>query len=352
MLERLRIVPALLVAWLPAAAFACPICLPPQGGGVAPLERMTSASALVLAEPQADPRRMIVRVVVRGKAAAGEAIAIAYSDMPRAPFEPGKAVILSRHPLMHTWQPLGALPRDRADWFRAILSLPPASSLAPEDWPARLKIFADDLFAGDSFVSQTAADQISRAPYGAMRTLAGSLDGARLVDAANRVENAGRLPLFILLMGIAGDEPARAFIARRLASAGALAEADEVAALITARVEMEGASALDDVARRLLASGDLKPADLGGAFMALDVVGGAGDQPRRAAIVALYQEILRVRPQSAGYVARSMENWRDFSLAPDIKQAAQSAPLDEASSLLIRSYLEAAFDAQPISIVK
>ena len=37
---------------VPALAFACPICIPSQGGGIPSLERIAGAGALVLAAPQ------------------------------------------------------------------------------------------------------------------------------------------------------------------------------------------------------------------------------------------------------------------------------------------------------------
>ena len=177
MLEPVRILPAILIASFPAAAVACPICLPPQGGAGAALEQIVSAGALVLANPQADPRTMKVSAVIKGKSGVGDVFTVAYVDMPRTPFDAGKAVLLSRHPMMNTWRPLGALPREREAWLRAIMDLRPAGDLVPDEWPARVRLFAGDLFAGDPFVSQIAGDQIARAPYAAMRTLRGSLDG-------------------------------------------------------------------------------------------------------------------------------------------------------------------------------
>lgn len=351
MLDHVRSVAATLVGLFPGAAFACPICLP-QSGAPAVLEQIVSAGALVLANPQSDPRAMKVTAVFRGRAAVGDMFTVAYVDMPRTPFDAASAVLLSRHPLMNTWRPLGALPREREAWLRAIMSLRPTGELAPGEWPARVKLFADDLFADDPFVSQIAADQIARAPYAAMRTLHGALDGERLVSAANRIENISRLPLLILLMGVAGDGASREFVTRRLASARTLASTDELAALITARIEMDGEGALQETGGRLLASEGLKPAEVSAALMALDVVGGALDQQRRASIVAIYRDLLRQRPETAGYVARSLEDWRDWSLASDIVKASASARIDEGSSLLIRSYLEAASRAQAASILK
>lgn len=352
MLAAIHLAVVILFAGFATPAFACPICLPPQAGGALSLERMASSGALVLAHPQADPRRLTVNVVVKGRAVAGETIGIGYADMPRAPFEPGKAVVLARHPLVNTWQPVGALPRGREDWFRTIVSLPPASGLAAAEWPARLQVFADDLFADDAFVSQIAADQIARAPYRAMRTLRSRLDGERLVEAANRMENIPRLPLLILLMGIAGDEPARAFVSRRIASAGNLANRDELAALITARIEMEGEPALKETGARLLASEAVTATEVNAALMALDVVGGAFGEPRRTSIVAVYRDLLGHRPETAGLIARSVEDWGDWSLAQDIVKASDSSRVDEGSRLLIRSYLEAASSARSASIQK
>lgn len=350
MLGSIRIIPAVVLAWFPAAAFACPICLPPQGGAPAILEQIAAAGALVLANPQADPRAMKVSAVFKGKAAAGDTFTVAYVDMPRTPFDAGKAVLLSRHPLMNTWRPLGALPREREAWLRAIMGLRPTGELAPGEWPARVKLFADDLFADDPFVSQIAADQIARAPYAAMRTLHGSLDGEKLVGAAHRIETISRLPLLILLMGVSGDGASREFVTRRLTRARTLASPDELAALITARIEMDGEDALQGTGRRLLASEDLRPDEVNGALMALDVVGGA-DHSRRTSIVAIYRDVLRQRPETAGYVARSLEDWRDWSLAADIVDASSSARIDEGSKLLIRSYLDAASNAKAAAIL-
>ena len=158
------------------------------------------------------------------------------------------------------------------------------------------------------------------------------------------------MPLLILLMGVSGDGASRDFVMRRLANARALASAGELAALITARIEMDGEDALHETGRRLLASADLRPDEINGALMALDVAGGALEQ-RRTSIVPIYRDVLRQRPQTAGHVARSLEDWRDWSLAEDIANASASARIDEGSSLLIRSYLEAANNAKAAPIL-
>ena len=330
---------------VPAVALACPICLPSPGAGVPALEQMAGAGALALAEPQEPPRRLKVASVLKGKVAPGGVIEIAYADMPRTPFEAGKAVIVARHPLLHAWRPLGSIGKERAGWLREALALAPASEIPADGWPARVRFFSDDLLSGDAFVAGVAANQIARAPYAAMRTLRGSLDGAGLAAAANRLENLPHLPLFILLMGIAGDEASRAFIGERTRAAGALANAGELAALLTARMEIEGEDALMTRGRAMLAAPAARPADIGAAVMALGVFAGALGEARRAEAVALYREALETRPGIAGAVARTMEDWRDWSLAAEIAQAANAPDVDEGSRLLIRSYLEASANA-------
>lgn len=349
MLSVARLAFSLMLASLSTAASACPICLPPAGGASVTLDQFDRAGSLVLAQPQSDPRRMTISAVLKGRASVGDTFTISYTDMPRTPFAAGKAVILTRHPLMNTWQPLGALPREREAWLRTITGLPPAQDLAPDAWPARVRIFADDLFADDVLVSQIAADQIARAPYAAMRTLAGSLSGDRLVAAAHRIEHAPRLPLLILLMGVAGDAPARDFVRQRLVRAAALAGADELAALITASIEMDGDQALAAAGARLSQETNMRAEEASGAVLALSVTGGASGADRRSAIAGYLRAALAVRPETAGSIARAMEDWRDWSLAGDLASASQSPRLDEGSRLLVRSYLEAASRARTTS---
>jgi hypothetical protein len=290
---------------VPAIAFACPICIPSQGGGIPSLERIAGAGALVLAAPQEPARRLKIESVIKGKLAPGAVIEIAYADMPRAPFEAGKSVIVARHPLLNAWQPLGATPREREKWLREALALKPAGELAPDEWPLRVRSFADDLFSSDAFVSGVAANQIARAPYAAMRTLRGKLDGARLVAATNRIENIPHLPLLILLMGVAGDEPSRTFIEQRARTAGSLANANELAALLTAQIEIDGEGALASRGREILAGASRRPSDMSAAVMALGVFAGAFGEARPSS-----RFIAKGWPRAPSFPAMSRARWR------------------------------------------
>lgn len=324
-----------------AMALACPICVPSQGGANSPLEQMIGAGALVLADPQDAPQQLLVRATLKGRVAPGSVVEIAAVDMPRAPFEAGKSVILARHPLLSAWQPLGVISRERSSWLRELLTLKPASELTAEEWPSRVRLFADDLFSHDAFVSGVAANQIARAPYAAMRTLRGGLDGAKLVTAANRIENIPHLPLLILLMGVAGDEPSRAFITQRARTAGTLANANELAALLTAQIELDGEGALATRGKQMLLEASPRPSDMSAAVMALGVFAGVFGEARRGEIVSLYRDGMAARPEIAGFVARAMEDWRDWSLVNEVRTASLTKQIDDGSSLLIRSYLEA-----------
>ena len=324
------------------ASLACPICIPSQGGASPPLEQMAGAVALALAEPQQSPQRFRVSIILKGRVAPGTIVEIADNDMPRAPFEAGKPVIVTRHPLVNAWRPIGAISLEHVNWLREALALKPASELAPDEWPARVRLFANDLFATDAFVSGVAANQIARAPYAAMRTLRSGLDGARLAAAANRVQNIPHMPLLILLMGIAGDDPSRVFITQRARVAGSLANANELAALLTAQIELDGDDALATRGKEMLDAASPRPSDISAAVMALGVYAAAFGDGRRMQVVALYRNGLATRPEIAGYVARAMEDWRDWSLVNEVGAASVSPQVDEGSRLLIRSYVESA----------
>jgi hypothetical protein len=329
-------------ALAPGAALACPICLPSQGGAAAPFEQLASASAIVLAKPQAGSHTFEAVAAIKGRALSVSPLEVADSPAARADFPAGEAAVLVRHPLAAQWRMIGAIPLERAAWLRRVAAMPPAPEPTSDDWPARVRFFAPDLFVDDRFVSDVAASQIAQAPYTVMRSLRGQLDGAQLVAAADRIENIPHIPLLILLMGIVNDPPARAFVTQRLAAAGSLANANELAALLTAHIEIEGEAAFPFRAAQALRSASPRPSDLGAAVMALAILGSAFEGQRRDQIRQIYRAMLEERPEIAGYVARTMEDWRDWSLAEEVAQASHSTRVDQAARLLTRSYLESA----------
>lgn len=108
---------ALVSAMAPGAALACPICLPSQGGAAAPFEQMASASAVVLAKPQAGSGSFEVLAAIKGRAPAASVMEVVNFPAARADFEAGEAAILVRHPLGAEWRMIGAVTPERAAWL-------------------------------------------------------------------------------------------------------------------------------------------------------------------------------------------------------------------------------------------
>jgi hypothetical protein len=173
MRTNLRSLLVLLLVWVTgASAHACAICAP-DNTQTNLVQRLLAADAAILAgfagaeaDRTIDP---IILEVIKGPLPAGAAVRqpVRVVSADRADAAQSVQLLLFSG---GTWRSAGTLGLERADWARRLLTM------SGTDWPKRLAAFAPDLESAEPLVAQTAYEEISIAPYAAMRGIATQLN--------------------------------------------------------------------------------------------------------------------------------------------------------------------------------
>lgn len=216
-----------------------------------------------------------------------------------------------------SWRALGPLGAARAEWARRLVAMGRAADTPAAAWPQRLAYFAIDLEDAEQLVAQTAYEEISVAPYAAMRTLKPLLDAGRLARWLDAPELAQRRPLYTLLLGMAGGDSAAARLEGKLRGPAPALSLGEQSALFAAYLELRGGAGLEWVEQQFLRDPTRSDQDLQAALLALSVHGNDGVRLSRHRVVQAYATLIRHNPARAGMVASDLGNWERWEFVAD-----------------------------------
>ena len=188
-----------------AMAWACAICAPSAAEQTL-TQRLYKSEAVAIARALPQAGRFELLATVRGERPTVQSAQVQAHGNGTLP-GPGTTVVLAY--TGGAWNVVGALPQDRAAWLEKLIALrrpADANPLAPDaNWPARFAFFQPDLENPNELVAQAAYDELSSAPYAALRAAARSLPSAarpRRWLAVTEVPRTGK------------GEPDRAAVAR------------------------------------------------------------------------------------------------------------------------------------------
>ncbi len=309
------------VLWLLSApaAWACAICAPADAQNTL-VQRLYAADAVVLAVASDAGSGWRVLDTLKG---VPPSVAISVAEP-----SPGSTLLgtqlLAYSAAAQRWRALGQLEPARADWARRLMALRRAADTPEAAWPQRLAFFAPDLEHAEPLVAQAAYEEISVAPYAAMRTLRPLLDAARLQRWFDAPELARRRPLYTLLLGVAGAPAAADRLEARLLGADAMLSLGEHSALFAAYLELRGSAGLQWLERQFLTDPGRPEQALQAALLALSVHGNDGVRLSRERVIQAYAALIRHNPARAGLVASDLGNWERWEFAADYAAILQS----------------------------
>jgi hypothetical protein len=371
MLLRLLFSLGVLMAFVAGEARACAICF--SGTVITPGQKLDSADQAVLAVPSADQGQFRIIAVVKGKVAAGEAIAESDMSLPMGKLAmsldgqtagqnvstapDGKPLLLVRGKAFERWTSIGTIGAEHADWLQQLAATkrsgdnqparlwPPKvmawSYLTDAEWRERVAVVAPYLETPEPLAAEIAYGELMRAPYGAMRTLKPQLDAARIEAWINDPKLAYRRPMYTLLLGIAGD-PNDAIGLEQLIDKAVLAgDATNLSAMIAADLELRGPSRVDWLEATYFADRRRTLPEIDAALLALSVHGEADATVPRERVVEAYRYFIKVRQPMAGFVAMELANWEAWDATADYVEIIRSkAVKDPAGQFAILSYLQ------------
>ncbi len=284
-------------------------------------QELVSAPHAVLAVPTADPSRFRVIEVVKGERPASGTVEGGYPRngpaLEAAGSTSGKALLLVRDDLFPTWTILGAIGADHLGWLRKLAAGKPAAEMSPEDWRARAVLVLPYLESREPLAAEIAYGELAAAPYPALRTLKSRLAAPAVRRWVADPERVARQPLYLLLLGIAGNAQDAAGLEQRLEAAWTSSDATNVGPMIAADLELKGPARMAWVDERYMRDQRRSTRELEAALLALSVQGNANGVIPRERVIQSYRTFIKEHREIAGFVAQDLAAWQYWDAVPE-----------------------------------
>ncbi len=329
-------------AWLAAAllslgtaAAACPICL---GAGQATVaQQLAAAPQAVLAVPTADASRFRVIEVLRGERPSTRTIEGGYprsSSMVESALSNGQALLLIREDPLPGWVVLGAIGTDQAGWLRQLAVGQRADQMSTQQWHDRVALVVPQLESPQPLVARIAHGDLSAAPYAVMRSAKPRLDARKVRAWLADPELAARRRLYMMLLGIAGDERDAAALEQHLDAAWQAGDATNLASMLTAELELRGPKRMTWVEEKYLRDRARSAPEVDAALLALSVQGHTNVVIPRERVIQSYLVYMKAHPENAGAVARDLAAWEYWDAVPAYQALMKSSVRQQYPSML------------------
>ena len=309
------------LAWLAAiqAAWACAICAPSVAEQTL-TQRLYKSEAVVMAKARQRPGDFVVTTVVRGDEQPGQLAGVTAGDETPLP-APGTAVVLALN--AGTWRVMAALPPERAAWVETVIAMrrAPDAPAAQADWNARFAFFAPDLESPMAAVAQVAYDELSVAPYGAMRSATPYFAGKPLNRWLDQPALSNRHPLYALMAGFVATPAQVVGFERRLLQRSASEPPGVVSALMAAVLEQRGDAGLTWLEQHYLQQADRTDGEVQAALLALRVHATDGRRIGKDAATRALRGFVKAQPVRAGFAASDFGDWGRWDFVPTFEQA-------------------------------
>jgi len=193
-------------------ATACPLCLGAFRSSVA--QQLVKLPHAVLAQPFADGSRYRVVAGIKGERPAGGIIPAEAIQLDIV-VDATATLLLVRDDGWSMWVGVGAVAVEHGSWLRRIAAGKRSSDTNADQWRARVALMLPYLEHREPLVAEIAYGELAAAPYAALLAAKPRLAAPAIRRWLADPTLTARQPLYLLLLGIAGDET-RAPVARSL----------------------------------------------------------------------------------------------------------------------------------------
>jgi hypothetical protein len=307
---------AVALACASATASACPLCL--GAGQPTAGQQLVTAPQAVLAVPTADAGRFRVVDVVKGGPPSGGTIEGGYPRFgPATVPKRGEPLLLVREEPFPTWVILGAVGADHSGWLRKLAAGRPGAEAIAEAWRARVALVVPYLEHREPLLAGLAYGELAAAPYAAMRTAKPGFDAPAVRRWLANPERAARQPLYLLLLGFAGNVQDADALEQRLEAAWKSGDPTNLGSMLAADLELRGAARMAWVEERYLRDRARSAPEIKAALLALSVHGNADGVIPRERVIQSYRAFMKAHPEIAGYVAQDLAAWHYWDAVPE-----------------------------------
>jgi hypothetical protein len=181
----------------------------------------------------------------------------------------------------------------------------------PKEGPERLVFFQQHLEDEDEMLARDAYDEFARAPYAQVKAIKEQIDLEQVVAWIKSPEiPASRRRLYLVMLGIAGDEKQLPMLEEYMKSSDRKAKAG-LDALVACYLTLKGEAGLPLVEELFLANKKSDYADTYAAIMAIRFHGSEGGVIDQKKLVKSLHHMLE-RPELADLVIPDLAKWQDW----------------------------------------
>jgi hypothetical protein len=296
------------------AASACPLCLGAFRSSVA--QQLVDLPHAVLAQPSADGRGYRVVTVIKGERPAGEIIAAEAIQLDGV-VAATATLLLVRDDAWSMWLGVGAVAVEHASWLRQIAAGKRSSDMNVDEWRARVELMFPYLEHREALVAEIAYGELAAAPYAALLAAKPRLVAAEIRRWIADPRLTARQPLYLLLLGIAGDAQDATALELRLEALWTTRDATFLASMIAADLQLRGPSRMAWVDTKYMGDRLRSTRELEAALLALSVLGNANDPIPRERVIQSYRLFMQGHKELAGWVARDLAAWQYWGAVPE-----------------------------------
>ena len=306
-------------------------------------QELVTAPHAVLAVRTADPGRFRVIAVVKGERPVGGTVEGSFPrnghQFDAVESRDDKALLLIRDD-RSAWTILGRIGVDHLGWLHKLAAGRPAAQMSPEDWRVRVALVLPHLESREPLAAEIAYDELTAAPYPALRTLRSRLDASAIRRWIADPERLAHQPLYLLLLGIAGNAQDAVRLEKRLEAAWASSDPTNLSPMIAADLELKGPSRLAWVDEKYMRDQRRSTRELEAALLALSVQGNANGVIPRERVIQSYRTFIKEHRELAGFVAPDLASWRYWDAVGEYVALSKSdIPQHYASRMAIANYL-------------
>jgi hypothetical protein len=249
------------------------------------------------------------------------------------------------------WVSVASVPAAYADLLRQIANGKGPIDMNADDWRMRVALMLPYLENREPLIAEIAYGEFAAAPYAALLTVKPRLAAPAIRSWVADPKLAGRQPLYLLLLGIAGDARDAAQIEWRLDAAWQAGDATYAGSLIAADLQIRGPARVGWVDERYLLDPKRSTPEIAASLLALSVHGNANATVSRDRVIVSYRKFMRAHPDFAGYVAPDLEAWGYWDAVPEYVALMKSNVRQQyPSRLAIVEYLRHSPNASSLGI--
>lgn len=221
-----------------------------------------------------------------------------------------------RSSVAQQWVGVGAVALEHEGWLRQIAAGKRSSDMNVDEWRDRVALMFPYLEHREPLVAEIAYGELAAAPYAALLAAKPRLVAPEIQRWIADPTLMARQPLYLLLLGIAGNAQDATALERRLEASWVAGDTTNLASMIAADLQLRGPSRMAWVDAKYIGDRLRSTRELEAALLALSVLGNANGPIPRERVIESYRLFIQEHKELAGLVAQDLVAWQYWGAVP------------------------------------